>query len=70
MTDRFLKSFPRCRNSYGSFILCAERIYMTITTKFYPPFIACVNKLKEKYGEDFEKAQRISQFQFEFYGFH
>ena len=28
---------------------------MTITTKFYPPFIACVNKLKEKYGEDFEK---------------
>lgn len=28
---------------------------MTITTKFYPPFIACVNKLKEKYGEEFEK---------------
>ena len=28
---------------------------MTITTKFYPPFIACVNKLKEKYGEGFEK---------------
>ena len=28
---------------------------MDIKMKLYPPFVACWNKLKEKYGEEFEK---------------